>query len=118
MILTVDDCEYAMQRLSMAACAETEERQPASDELQAIQVTDGEGQFRLTAPLSATTRHDVAIDLAPGALRVRSGSVTRWVPLPPDALLDQAVVKASDESLTVFMPLRERRPSRHLVYVW
>ena len=118
MIVTMDDCEYAMQRLPMGTYADSEEGQSARDELQAIQVTERDGQFRLTASRSATTGRDVAIDLAPGALRVRSGSVSRWVPLPADALPDQAVVEATGESLTVCMPLRERRPSRHLVYVW
>lgn len=117
MIVTVDDCEYAVQRSAMDAAVEAKDRQGvAGDELCAIQAQDGDGQFRLTAALSGAAQ--ASIDLAPGALRIRSGSVSRWVPLPNDALPDQAVVRTTDESLTVFMPVRERRTSRHLVYVW
>ena len=115
MIVTQEDCDHALRRLD-APAAET--ASASETLLTAIRVSDGDGTFRLTAPLPPSQRSDVTVDLAPGALKVRSGSVSRWVPLPPDALVDQAVVQTSEDALTVSMPVRERRASRHLVYVW
>ena len=117
MIVTLDDCEYAMRRLAGAQTAE-DGAEAAEQMLPAIQVVDGDGQFRLTAPLPPLPRPDVTVDLAPGALKISNGRVSRWVPLPPDALLDHAVVQTCEDSLTVSMPTKERRASRHLVYVW
>ncbi|ALA58973.1 hypothetical protein [Nitrospira moscoviensis] len=115
MIVTQEDCDHALRRLD-APAAET--GGASETVLSAIRVIDGDGTFRLTAPLPPSQRREVTVDLAPGALRVRSGPVSRWVPLPPDALVDQAVVQTSEEALTVSMPVRERRAKRHLIYVW
>lgn len=87
------------------------------DGLSVIRVSDGDGQFLLTAPLSGEP-FDVTVDIAPGALRLRSGRISRWVPLPVDALVDHAVIQHSDETLTVTIPERERRCRRHIIHVW
>jgi hypothetical protein len=116
MIVTLDDCDYAMRRLAGTPAQDGAE--VAEQMLPAVRVVDGDGQFRLTASLPPPPRPDVTVDLAAGALKISCGRVSRWVPLPPDALFDHAVVQTSEDSLTVSMPTRERRACRHLVYVW
>jgi len=60
----------------------------------------------------------VTVDISRGALRLQSGRVSRWVPVPEDALVDQAVIVRSDDTLTVTIPERERRSRRNIVHVW
>jgi hypothetical protein len=51
-------------------------------------------------------------------LRLRCGRTCRWVPVPSDALVNEAVVQMMDGLLTVAIPVRERRKVRHVVHVW
>jgi hypothetical protein len=122
MIVSVRDCDYTMRRGAMDHADDADEgaarEGTMSDGLQAVQVLEGDGQFRLTAALSPGQRSRVTVDVTPGALKISSGSVSRWVPLPDDALLDHAVVRTSDEALSVVMPVKGRRANRHRVYVW
>lgn len=107
MIVTLDDCQHAKERLAIDWSEE-----PGSSSqvfLPTIQVADGGGAFTVTASLSGAERPNVTVDVTPGALHIRSGSVLRRVPLPHDALLDQAVVQISDELLTIS---QERGPSK------
>jgi hypothetical protein len=86
--------------------------------LTTIQVEEGQGQFRLTACLSKEEQAHVRVDMAPRALRICSGRVHRWVPLPEDVLAHEAVVLVCDGLLTVSMPMTERPKIRHVVHVW
>ena len=90
---------------------------PSSAGLSVIQVSEGEGEFILRAALTSEPP-GVTVDITHGALRLRSGRISRWVPLPEDALVDQAVIVRSEESLTVTIPERERRSRRNIVHVW
>jgi len=85
--------------------------------LSVIQVSEGDGEFILTAALSAEPP-TVTVDISRGALRLQSGRISRWVPVPEDALVDQAVIVRSDDTLTVTIPERERRSRRNIVHVW
>ncbi len=89
----------------------------AVESLSVIRVSDGEGQFQLSTPWTGTGR-EVAVDITPGHLRLRSGRISRWVPLPDDVLVDQAVIRHSAEWLTVTIPEKERRQRRDLIHVW
>lgn len=115
MILAGDDCMHALRRL-----------RPIDGEaggagegggLQTIHVTEGDGQFRLRVSISSE-EEPISVDLAPGALRLSNGLVSRWVPLPADAIPDRAVVQRAAGALTVCMPVKERRPRRNRAYVW
>jgi hypothetical protein len=90
---------------------------PSSPVLSVIQVSEGDGEFILRAALTSESP-GVTVDIARGALGLRSGRISRWVPLPEDALVDQAVIVRSEESLTVTIPERERRSRRNIVHVW
>jgi len=87
--------------------------------LSVIEVSDGDGKFVLTTAFSAADAPPgVTVDIVPGALRLKSGRTSRWVPLPEDALLDQAVIEQSEQALTVTIPERNRRIRRNIVHVW
>lgn len=89
----------------------------AQEGLSTIRVSDGDGRFLLTVPLIGAAPH-VAVDIAPGTLRLCYGRISRYVCLPDDALLDQAVIQHSEDTLTVTIPERERRNCRHIIHVW
>jgi hypothetical protein len=86
--------------------------------LTTVRITEGEGRYLLTATLSNAEQAHVTVDIAPAALRLRTGQVSRWVPIPLDALVDEAAVHIADRLLSVSIPLREWRQVRHVVHVW
>jgi HSP20 family molecular chaperone IbpA len=86
--------------------------------LTTVRVMEGEGQFLLTAAVSREEQDHITVDMAPHNLRLRSGRTNRWVPLPSDALVNEAVVQMTDGLLTVAIPVPERRKLRHVVHVW
>jgi hypothetical protein len=90
---------------------------PALSALSVVRISQGDGKFVLTTawpdpPLGIT------VDIAAGALRLKSGRTSRWLPLPHDALVDQAVIERSEEALVVTIPERNRRNRRNIVHVW
>jgi len=83
--------------------------------LSVVQISDGDGKFVLT---TADPPLGVTVDIAAGALRLKSGRTVRWLALPEDALVDQAVIERSEEALVVTIPERNRRSRRNIVHVW
>jgi hypothetical protein len=86
--------------------------------LTVVQVREGEGRFLLTAFLTHEETARASVDLTRDALGLRAGRTTRWVAVPQDALVNEASVQISEGSLTVSIPLRERRKVRHVLHVW
>jgi hypothetical protein len=95
---------------------------PSADEsaggLTVVQVREGEGRFLLTAALAATETAGASVDLTRDALGLRVGRIVRWVAVPRDALVDEAVVHVSEGLLSVSIPLRIGRKVRHVLHVW
>lgn len=128
MMLTLFDCGRASQEtldeqgdVDEAWCLEG--RWPPVDQdalggLTIVRVTQEGGLFLLTAPLSREEQGRLQVDMAPDALLIRNGRVSRWVPVPEDALLDEAVVQMSEGLLTVSIPVQDRGKVRHAVHVW
>jgi len=114
--LAIDDsgCESAGHTGGSSVSGEAQ----AHAGLSPIQVADGDGKFYVATSLSQDEYKRVSVDFVPGALRICSGVLSRLVALPLDALVDQAVVHKSDNALTVSIPVKERRRSRHIIYVW
>ena len=90
---------------------------PAPSALSVVRISQGDGKFVLTTALPDPPL-GITVDIAAGALRLKSGRTTRWLPLPHDALVDQAVIERSEEALMVTIPERNRRSRRNIVHVW
>ncbi len=86
--------------------------------LTVVQVREGEGRFLLTAALADQETAGASVDLTGDALGLRVGRIVRWVTVPPDALVDEAVVHVSEGVLSVSIPLRVGRKVRHVLHVW
>lgn len=95
---------------------------PSADEsaggLTVVQVREGEGRFLLTAALADKETAEASVDLTRDALGLRVGRIVRWVAVPRDALVDEAVVHVSEGLLSVSIPLRGGRKLRHVLHVW
>jgi hypothetical protein len=95
---------------------------PSADEsaggLTVVQVREGEGRFLLTAALADKETAGASVDLTRDALGLRVGRIVRWVAVPRDALVDEAVVHVSEGLLSVSIPLRVGRKVRHVLHVW
>lgn len=128
MMLTLSDCQSASydaadQLSSVEDGGRLEDRWPDRNQaaiggLTTVRVTEDRGLFLLTAALSDEEFGCVQVDMAPDALLIRNGRVNRWVPVPSDALLDEAVVHMSHGLLTVSIPVQDREKIRHVVHVW
>jgi hypothetical protein len=128
MMLTFSDCDRANQEAVDEQSGVEEnwcikEKWPAVDQgalggLTTVRITQEHGLFLLTAPLSPEEQGHLQVDMTSDALLIRNGRVSRWVPVPQDALLDEAVVQLSEGLLMVSIPVQDRGKVRHVVHVW
>ena len=101
-------------RLSISKAEKWDE----SDRLSLIRICENEGQWKLSVVLPAWDDTPATVEVRPPGLLIKSGPVSRWVPLPPDAFVERAIINVSDGDLTVAMPVRSARGRRNLVHVW